>query len=95
MVDDPTIVYRLHATLRMAERSVSRVEVEAVIAHGETIEQYDDDKPYPSRVILGVVQGRPIHVVAAWNDDDEEWIVITVYEPDPVEWDEEFKRRRQ
>jgi hypothetical protein len=41
------------------------------------------------------LQGRPIHVVAAWNDDDEEWIVITVYEPDPVEWDEEFKRRRR
>ncbi len=71
----------------------SRWEVEEVIANGETIADYPDEKPYPSRLMLATVQGRPLHVVVAWNDQDREWIVITVYEPNPTEWDPEFKRR--
>ena len=42
--------------------------------------------PYPSRLIVGCYKGRLIHVVAADNFDDEEIIVITVYEPAPSEW---------
>lgn len=93
MVNDPKIIYRVHATLRMAERGISRAEVEEVIARGETIENYPEDKPYPSRLMLATVQGRPIHAVVAWNEQDREWIVITVYEPSPTEWDPEFRRR--
>jgi hypothetical protein len=37
--------------------------------------------------------GRVIHVVAANNSLDEEKIVITVYEPDPSEWDPECRKR--
>lgn len=93
MADEPAIIYRIHATLRMAERGISRAEVEEAIGQGETIESYPDGKPYPSRLVLATVQGRLLHVVVAWNEDDREWIVITVYEPDPAEWDAEFKRR--
>jgi hypothetical protein len=50
-------------------------------------EEYPDDTPYPSRLIVGCYKGRVIHVVAADNFDDEEIIVITVYEPDTSEWD--------
>jgi hypothetical protein len=34
-------------------------------------------------------------VVIADNVDDQENIVITVYEPDPAEWEADFKRRRK
>jgi hypothetical protein len=77
----------------MAERGISRAEVEEAVAHGETIESYPDDKPYPSRLMLATVQERPLHVVVAWNGGDREWVVITVYEPDPAEWDPAFKGR--
>jgi hypothetical protein len=43
------------------------------------------------RLFLG---RRPIHVVVADNLDDRENIVITVYEPDPEEWEPDFKRRK-
>jgi len=33
-------------------------------------------------------------VVAAENAESGESIVITVYEPDPEEWDERYKRRK-
>ncbi len=87
------ITYRLHAVQRMFERKVSVEEVRYVLETGEVIEEYPDDTPYPSRLILGCYKGRFIHVVAADNYLDEEIIVITVYEPDPSEWEPECRKR--
>ncbi len=36
---------------------------------------------------------RPIHVVAADNAQADETIVITLYEPDPAEWEDGFRKR--
>jgi hypothetical protein len=44
--------------------------------------------------VLGWLGPRPVHVVAADNTIDRENIVFTVYEPDPAEWETDFKRRR-
>jgi hypothetical protein len=79
----------------MYQRTISAAEVRHVIATGETVEDYPDDTPYPSRLVLGWNGSRPIHVVVADNIDDEEKIVITVYEPDPLEWEPDFKRRKR
>ena len=65
-----------------------------MIQTGETIENYPDDFPYPSRLVLGWHGLRPIHVVVADNIHDKENIVITVYEPDPSEWESDLKRRK-
>ena len=48
-----SLVFRIHAIQRMFERSVTRADVREVLATGEVIEQYPDDTPYPSRLILG------------------------------------------
>ncbi len=87
------ITYRLHAVKRMFERKISAEEVRYVLETGEAIEEYPDDTTYPSRLILGCYKGRIIHIVASNNCLDEEIIVITVYEPDPSEWDQECKKR--
>ncbi len=55
---------------------------------------YPDDQPYPSQLILGWCQNRPIHIVAAFNEPGEEAIIITVYEPDPVLWEKDFRRKK-
>jgi hypothetical protein len=89
------IVYRTHALVRMFQRSIRVEDVRGVLLTGETIEDYPDDVPYPSRLILGWRDGRPLHVIAAYNANDEETIVITVYEPDPALWSEDFRRRLQ
>jgi hypothetical protein len=59
------------------------------------VEDYPDDTPYPSRLVLGWSSSRPIHVVVADNVDEQENIVITVYEPDLLEWEPDFKRRKK
>ena len=55
-----------------------------------------NDTPYPSRLVLGWHGARPLHVVVAdnINIEDQEKIVVTVYEPDPGEWEPDFKRTK-
>jgi hypothetical protein len=89
------LVFRVHAIVRMFERGIAEEEVRETLESGQTIESYPDDSPYPSRLVLGWCAGRPIHVVAADNLQEDEVIVITVYEPDPALWEPDFQRRRQ
>ena len=60
------------------------------------VEEYPDDRPYPSVLVLGrTSEGRPVHVVCAYAPEEDQLIVITVYEPDPNRWDEGFRHRRK
>lgn len=87
------ILFTGHATRRMAQRGITVQEVERVLALGEIIESYPDDTPYPSVLLLGYIDARPVHVVAAERTDAAETIVITVYEPAPERWDATFRTR--
>jgi len=87
------LIFRTHAIQRMFQRRINETDVRYVLARGETIEAYPDDTPYPSRLILGWRDDRPLHVVIADNVADNETIVITVYEPDQRKWSTDFKRR--
>ena len=60
---------------------------------GEVIEAYPDDEPYPSRLVLGWIDARPLHAVVADDFDADETIVVTVYEPDAALWNDSFRRR--
>ena len=87
------IIFRTHAIKRMFQRRVDEKDVRFVLEKGEIIEVYQDDTPYPSRLILGWLESRPLHVVAADNIADNETIVITVYKPEQDKWSPNFKRR--
>ncbi len=78
----------------MFQRGIDDSDVRHVLNGGEEIESYPEDEPYLSRLVLGWVEGRPIHVVAADNDEGDETFVITVYEPSLDLWEPGFKRRR-
>lgn len=90
----PRLVFRVHAIQRMFQRRISMEDVKHVLATGETIEEYPDDAPYPSRLIAGRRGGRPLHVVIADNKESNEGIVVTAYEPGTDEWERNFKRRK-
>ena len=89
------LVFRVHALQRMFQRGLSAADVQRVLDTGRTIERYTDDRPYPSRLVLGWLGTQPIHVVVADNRGEEETIAITVYEPDPARWEPGFQRRRR
>ena len=77
----------------MFQRNISRDDVHHVLATEEIIERYPRDTPYPSRLLLGWPDSRPIHVVAAENLAENLTIVITVYEPTTEHWRPGFKER--
>lgn len=70
-------------------------EVKKVLATGEVIEDYPEDTPFPSGLMLGWSGSRPIHLVAANNSAAKETIIITVYEPELSQWEPGFKRRKK
>jgi hypothetical protein len=88
------LVFRVHAIQRMFQRRISEEEVKQVVATGEIIEPYPTDKPFPSRLLLGWIGSRPIHVVAADDALAQETIIVTVYQPDATEWEAGFIRRK-
>jgi hypothetical protein len=88
------VTYRIHALRRMFERGITEADARSVLDGGEVIAIYPDDRPYPSRLLLGWWNNRPLHVVAAYNAREEKQIVITVYEPDPALWRDGFTRRK-
>lgn len=89
------LVFRQHAIQRMFERRISVEDVNAALANGKIIENYPNDTPYQSRLLLGYAAARPLHVVVADNASDEEQIIITVYEPDPAQWELTFTLRKK
>jgi hypothetical protein len=77
----------------MLERNVNNDELRQIINKGKVIEKYVNDSPYPSKLILGKVNNRPLHVVITENNTENKIIVITVYEPDPRKWIKNDERR--
>lgn len=78
----------------MFQRHISREDIRQVLDTGTVIETYPDDTPYPSRLILGWQQARPLHLVVAENIQENEYIVITAYQPDANRWEADFSRRK-
>jgi len=71
-------------------------EVLQALDAGEIIEEYPEDKPYSSCLILGrTLASRPLHVVCAPVSTDRRLIVITTYQPDPERWEADFKQRKR
>ncbi len=62
-------------------------EVYFSVMHGEVIEDYPNDMPYPSCLVFGEsFGGDPIHTVWAYNERNKWAVLITVYRPDPKRW---------
>ena len=88
------LVFRVHAAKRMLQRGIRALDVEAVVAHGDILENYPDDTPFPSRLLLSAPGTRPMHVVAADEPGTDITYIVTAYYPDPTQWDADLRRRR-
>ncbi|HEY5907522.1 MAG TPA: DUF4258 domain-containing protein [Vicinamibacteria bacterium] len=89
------LVFTTHALRRMLKHGIRSGQVREVLEKGARIEDYPDDTPLPSYLLLGIGGGRVLHVVAADDDAQGETIVITCYEPSPYEWESDFKTRKK
>jgi len=76
-----------HARKEAREDELTLDEILFSTCHGEIIEAYPTDTPYPSCLIYGQTEtGDIIHSVWAYAADSQIAILITVYRPDPDRW---------
>jgi len=88
------LLFSGHALQRMFRLGIGVDEVRLVVSAGETIADYADDTPYPSRLILGFVKGRPVHVVVTDDEAHAACIVITAYIPEEDQWSPDYRKRK-
>ena len=88
------IVVTQHGLRRLRERGVLLRDVMSAIDNGEIIEEYPEDFPFPSCLILGSsVQGKALHTVVSLNDGLI--YLITAYFPDPEIWEDDLKTGKE
>ncbi|MCM1541982.1 MAG: DUF4258 domain-containing protein [Blautia sp.] len=88
-----TIIMTAHVIRRCKERSIDADDIINVIMHGEIIKQYEDDKSFPSCLLLGMsIKNRYLHVVIASNNINLH--IITAYYPELDEWEPDYKTRK-
>lgn len=81
-------------TEKVRLRKIEVEEIEEAICNGTIIEPYPDDPRGASCLVLGFTRGdRPLHVICGRLEDDE-ILIITAYEPDPEEWEIDWKTRK-
>lgn len=84
-----------HAERERRNDGLSFSDIEHTIQTGEVIEDYPDDPRGASCLVFGRAQdGRPVHLVIGFLP--REWVrVITVYVPDPVKWEADWRTRKK
>lgn len=87
------MVLTQHSRKRFSERGIKIQDITNAIETGEIIEDYPEDYPYPSCLILGKSGEINIHIVASINDDMI--YLITAYIPNPGKWEDDFKTRKE
>ena len=82
-------------TEKLRERMIESADLEEAVFNGSIIESYSDDPRGPSCLILGFAKsGKPLHIVFG-NVEEEELLIVTAYEPDPEEWEKDWKTRKR
>lgn len=101
-------IIKLHEAIRkgyvnISEHADEELENDAIedddlyysVFHGEVIEDYADDKPFPSCLIYGRDKNdRHIHSVWAYSEEYKIAVLVTAYIPDPEKW-LDYKIRKQ
>ena len=91
--NDDVVVVTQHSMKRFRERGIRYDDIIACIKSGEIIEQYPNDFPNPSCLVLGsTCSGKYLHVVCG-TDGEYLWI-ITAYYPSEDKWTSDYKTRK-
>lgn len=89
--------YRIsdHADEESHSDQLSFEDVVFSVRHGEIIESYPEDKPFPSCLVYGRTdKNEPVHSVWAYHKNKDASVLVTVYRPDPKRW-VNFKWRKK
>ena len=80
-------------TEKLRLRRIKAADIEQAVKSGNIIEDYPNDPRGRSCLILGRVGNRNLHILFA-RLAAEELLVVTAYEPDPEEWENDWQTRK-
>lgn len=85
--------YTIHGAKQRIARRINRKEIEEAIKNGEIVEDYPDHHYGSACLLLGKSEkGKVLHILCSLQETID---LITVYEPDLIEWEEDLKTRRK
>lgn len=91
---DDTIYLTQHLITRMREREIRYQDIKMVLLNGEIIEQYEDDTPFPSCLVMGLtVSGKFLHVVCGIGNGLLH--IITAYYPSSEKFEDDYRTRKE
>jgi len=95
-IEDSRVHITDHADEEANADGLSFDEIYFSVLHGEIIERYPDDRPFPSCLVFGrTFREDAVHTVWAYVEDTGWAILITVYRPDPRRWEDWRTRRKR
>jgi hypothetical protein len=80
-------------TEKLRLRRIKTGDIEQAVKSGNIIENYPNDPRGPSCLVLGRIGDRALHILFA-RLEAEEILVVTAYEPDPEEWENDWQTRK-
>ena len=91
---DDAVFITEHAAERSRQRGILTRDIRNGVETGEIIEQYPDDFPFPSCLILGEdLAGNCIHI--CMSEEGSSSRIITAYYPDKEKWSDDFRARKE
>ena len=80
--------------MRLQQRALTAGMIRNAMATLEIVEAYPHDKYLPGFLVRGENEGCIFHAQIATDVAGENIRIVTMYTPDPKEWDQEFRSRR-
>lgn len=88
------ILWTYHVNMRLGQRFIARDTIVGTSESYEIVEEYPDDKYFPSYLILAQRQSAGFHVLLGVDVPGHNVRVVTAYYPDLEEWEVDLKTRR-
>ena len=90
------IKWTAHALGKLASVPVTVRDIEISLCNAQVIEDYPHAHRYlPDCLVLTFVTlQQPLHCVVALNEPHDYILVVTVYEPTPKEWNNDWRTRK-
>jgi len=80
--------------MRLGQRFIAREMIIDALSSYEIVEEYPEDKYFPSYLLLGRHGSVGFHVLFGVDVLAHNVRVVTAYYPDPEEWETDLKTRR-
>ena len=94
-VREHKIYWTYHVNMRLKERFIPRSTILESIDKYEVIEEYPKDKYLPSYLVYSEYKGEVFHILFSIDVEGDNVRIITVYRPNPRDWEDDLKTRRK